>query len=148
MWTTERWWVGCGAALLSALSAFTGSATAQPRVPSADELHSMYCVEVLRTEITLQHHMISELSEAAGMAQPALREQWIDTSAELLRRLAELEGALHRLQIYMLPRIPTIDSLALASAIRQANTDVQESWNNDALLSRVARCENPTWVPR
>jgi hypothetical protein len=142
-----RWLVGCGAGLLSALSAFTGSATAQPRVPSADELHSMYCVEVLRTEITLQHHMISELSEAAGVAQPELREQWIDTSAELLQRLAQLEGALYRLQIYMLPRIPTIDSLALASAIRQANADVQESWNNDALLSRVAQCENPTWLP-
>jgi hypothetical protein len=141
-----RWLVGCGAGLLSALSA-TGSATAQPRVPSADELHSMYCVEVLRTEITLQHHMISELSEAAGVAQPELREQWIDTSAELLQRLAQLEGALYRLQIYMLPRIPTIDSLALASAIRQANADVQESWNNDALLLRVAQCENPTWLP-
>jgi hypothetical protein len=142
-----RWLVGCGAGLLSALSAFTGSATPQPRVPSADELHSMYCVEVLRTEITLQHHMISELSEAAGVAQPELREQWIDTSAELLQRLAQLEGALYRLQIYMLPRIPTIDSLALASAIRQANADVQESWNNDALLLRVAQCENPTWLP-
>jgi hypothetical protein len=91
--------------------------------------------------------MISELSEAAGVAQPELREQWIDTSAELLQRLAQLEGALYRLQIYMLPRIPTIDSLALASAIRQANADVQESWNNDALLLRVAQCENPTWLP-
>ena len=80
------------------------------------------------------------------MAQPELRAQWIDTSAELLRRLAKLEGALYRLQAYMLPRIPVIDPLALASAIRQANADVRESWSNDALLGRVSACENPTWL--
>jgi hypothetical protein len=146
MWATERSSVGCGALLLSALSALTGNAMA--RAPSDDELHSMYCVEVLRAEITLQHHLISASSEAAGAAQPELREQWIDTSAELLQRLAGLEGALYRLQVYMLPRIAAIDSLALAAAIRQANADVQESWSNDALLSRVSACENSTWLPR
>lgn len=137
--------MGCGAVLLAGLSAIPGNATAQLQAPSDQELRSMYCVEVLRTEITLQQHMISASSEAAGMAQPESREQWLDTSAELLRRLATLEGALHRLQLYMLPRIPTIDSLALASAIRQANVDVQESWSNDA-LDRVSACENPTWL--
>jgi hypothetical protein len=147
MWMTERWSVGCAAVLLS-LSALPGNATAQPRAPSDDELHSMYCVEVLRAEITLQHHLISASSEAAGVAQPELRKQWIDTSAELLQRLASLEGTLYRLQVYMLPRIPTIDSLALASAIRQGNADVQELWSNDALLGRVSACENPAWLPR
>lgn len=106
----------------------------------------MYCVEVLRTEITLQQHMISAASEAAGVGEPALREQWIETSAELLQRLAKLERALHRLQTYMLPRIPSVDSYPLASAIRQANADVQDFSGNDALLSRVSACENPTWL--
>lgn len=107
----------------------------------------MYCVEVLRTQITLQHHMISELSEAAGAAPSQSRQQWIDTSAQLLERLANLEAALYRLQVYMLPRIPAIDAAALASAVRQASSDVPESWNNEALLTRVSACENPTWVP-
>ncbi len=147
MWMTKRWSSGCGAGLLSALCAVTGNATAQPRAPGDDELRSIYCVEVLRAEITLQQHMISASSAAAGVAQPELRQQWIETSAELLRRLATLEGALYRLQVYMLPRIPAIDSLALASAIRRAKADVEESSNHDALLSRVAGCENPTWLP-
>jgi hypothetical protein len=107
----------------------------------------MYCVEVLRAEIRLQQHLISASSEAAGLAQPQSREQWIDTSAELLRRLVQLEGALQRLQLYMLPRIPTIDSSALATAIRQANADVQESWSSEPLLSRAGACENPVWLP-
>jgi hypothetical protein len=131
--------------MLSALSVFTATATAQPQAPpSEEELHSMYCVEVLRTEITLQQHMISASSEAAGMAQPELRAQWIDTSAELLRRLAKLEGALYRLQVYLLPRIPAIDPLALAAVIRSA--DVEEASGNDAQLTRMSACENPAWL--
>lgn len=137
----------CRAALLSALPAFACNATAQPRPPSDAELHSIYCVEVLRAEINLQHHMISASSEAAGMAQPESRAQWLETSSELLQRLAKLQGALYRLQLYMLPRIPAIDSLALASAIRQANADVEESWSKDALLTRVTACEHLTWLP-
>ena len=145
MWTKSGWSLGCGAALLAGLSVFPGRATAQ-QAPSEQELRSMYCVEVLRTEITLQQHMISASSEAAGVSEPALREQWIETSAELLQRLAKLERALHRLQTYMLPRIPGVDSYPLASAIRQANADVQDSSGNDALLRRVNDCENPTWL--
>jgi len=106
----------------------------------------MYCAEVLRTEITVQQHMISASSEAAGVGEPALRAQWIETSAELLQRLAKLERALHRLQRYMLPRIPALDSYPLASAIRQANADVQDSSVNDAVLRRVRDCENPAWT--
>lgn len=147
MGSTERWSGSRSAALLSALCAFTGNAMAQVRAPSDDELHSIYCVEVLRTQITLQHHMIAASSEAAGEAQPELRQQWLDTSAELLQRLATLEGALYRLQVYMLPRIPGIDALALASAIRQANADAEEASANDALLGRMRACENPAWIP-
>jgi hypothetical protein len=146
MWITRRSSVVCRAVLLSVMCTFTCSATAQPQTPSDAELHSMYCAEVLRTEIRLQQHMISASSEAAGVGQPELREQWTATSAELLQGLTKLEGALYRLQLYMLPRIRTLDSRALASAIRQANADVQESRSNDAPLSRMRACESPTWV--
>lgn len=149
MWAREKCSAVGGAVLLSALSAFTGTATAQPQAPPSDEeLHSMYCAEVLRTQITLQQHMISASSEAAGVAQPELRAQWIDTSAELLQQLARLEGVLYRLQLYMLPRIPAIDSLALAAAIRRADADVEEAPGNDVLLTQVNACENPTWLDR
>lgn len=141
MWTKAG--LGCGAVLLAGLCVFPGRVMAQ-QAPSEQELRSMYCVEVLRTEITLQQHMISASSEAAGVSEPGLREQWIETSAELLQRLAKLERALHRLQIYMLPRIPGVDSYPLASAIRQANADVQDSSGNE--LSRVRDCENPSWL--
>ena len=166
------------ALLLSFLPAFgNGVAAQQQQTPSDDELRCMYCIEVIRAEIDLQHHMISAADEAAGSSReaPAMREQWIKTSAELLEGLANLEGVLFRLQAYMLPRIPALDSLALASAIRQGDADFQESklvanrcavecdaahasnespqacsasCGNNSLLTRVSACQSPTWLPR
>jgi hypothetical protein len=150
--------------LWAAIAPGTGGAAPPQREPSDDELHSMYCVEVLRAEIVLQQHLVSESSEAAGTAEPAQRALWIDTGAELLQRLERLEGALYQLQLYMLPRIPAVNPLALAGAIRQADVDVQESredfghlqfqqtvadassWSGVALLGRVRACENPSWL--
>lgn len=142
MWTRHIESAGWGAVLLSAWLALSSNVAAQERAPSDDELHSMYCVEVLRTEITLQQHLISASSEATGAAAPQEREQWIETSAELLQRLAKLEDALRHLQVYMLPRIPTLDSRALAAAIRRANADAEQS-DHAAQLSRVSACEKP-----
>ena len=154
----------CGALLLSALSAATGVATAQQHPPSGDELRSMYCIEVIRAQIDLQHHSISASDTAAASAiTPALRQQWIDTSAELLQGLAKLEAVRYKLQAYMLPRIPALDSSALAAAVRQGEADFQESRAVAAMnqqpsmcstscgdktpLSRVSVCASPTWLP-
>jgi len=72
----------------------------------------------------------------------------VSTSAELSRQLEKLQGALYRLQAYMLPRIPAIDSSALAAAVRQADAELPASWSNEALLRQMNACENPTWVAR
>jgi hypothetical protein len=162
-----------GVLLLSALSVSTGVA-AQQQTPSDDELRSMYCVEVLRVEIDLQHHLISASDAAAASAiTPALRQQWIDTSAELLQGLAKLEVVRYKLQAYMLPKIRALDSAALATAMRQGDSDFQDSrviadrcaaecnpgqtsnqqpfvcsasCGDKALLSRISACDKPTWV--
>lgn len=167
-------YLSCGALLLSALSASTGIA-AQQQPPSNDELRSMYCVEVIRAEIDLQHHLISASDAAAASAfNPALRQQWIDTSSVLLQGLEKLEVVRYRLQVYMLPRIPALDSFALATAMRQGNADFQESkavadrctvecnsarainqqppvcsesCGDKNTLSRVSACDKPSWLP-
>ena len=146
MRSKDRWCVAWGVVLVAGLAAFPGRATAQLRAPSEAEAHSIYCVEVLRAEIKLQQHLISAASEAAGNAEPESRAQWTDTSAELLQQLAKLEATLQRLQVYLLPRIPTIDSLALAAVIRQANVDLEGPWSDEELSGRVRVCENPSWV--
>jgi len=172
LWPAKR--VVSAALLLSVLSVSTG-VTAQQKPPSEDELHSMYCVEVIRAEIDLQRHLISASDAAAASATtPAVRQQWIDTTSELLQGLAKLEVARYRLQAYMLPRIPALDSFALATAMRQGDADFQESkfaadrcaaecnsaqpasqqpslcsasCGDKATLSRVSACDKPTWLP-
>jgi hypothetical protein len=133
-----KWPASCAVVLAALLSVSAGQARGQSRVPNEEELHSMYCVEVLRTQIALQQHMISTLSEAAGVAPSQSRQQWLDTSAELFGQLEKLQGALYRLQAYMLPRIAAIDAAALAAAVRQASAEVP--------LTEVSACENPSWV--
>ena len=162
------------AALLSALSISTGVA-AQQHAPSDAELRSMYCVEVIRAEISVQRHLISASDAAAASAlTPALRQQWIDTSVELMQGLARLEVVRYKLQAYMMPRIAALDSFALATAMRQGATDFEQSsagadqcaadcapsqvtnaqppacgtsCGDKASLSRVSACEKPTWLP-
>jgi hypothetical protein len=110
---------------------------------------------------------------AAGAITPALRQQWIDTSVELLQGLARLEVVRYKLQAYMLPRIATLDSFALATAMRQGAVDFEQSsagadhcaadcnssqatnaqpvcgasCGDKASLTRVSACEKPTWLP-
>ena len=135
----------------------------------------MYCVEVLRAEIEVQRHLISASDAAAASAiTPSLRQQWIDNSSVLLQGLAKLEVVRYRLQAYMLPRIPALDSFALATAMRQGDADFQESTviadrcavecnsaqatnqqpvvcgascGDKASLSRVSACDKPAWLP-
>jgi hypothetical protein len=110
-----------GAWVLSTLAVVTTGAAAQQPAAGADEMRSMYCVEVIRAQIDLQRHMISASDDAANSAStPALRQQWIDTTSELLQGLARLEVTRYRLQAYMLPRMQALDSFALATAIRQS----------------------------
>ena len=166
--------ITCGALALSALSAFTAGGAAQQPAAGADDMRSMYCVEVIRAEIDLQHHLISASDEAANSATtPALRQQWIDNTSELLQGLVKLEVLRYRLQAYMLPRMHALDSSALAAAIREGNADFEASraladrcaaecstpqatnapqacsasCGDTSPLTRVSACRNPTWLP-
>lgn len=158
----------CGAGVLAAVCAFTTGAAAQPPAAGAEDMRSMYCVEVIRAQIGLQHHLISASDEAANSATtPTLRQQWIDTTSELLQGLAKLEELRYRLQAYMLPRMQALDSLALATAIREGEADFEASraladrcatecstpqacsasCGDTSALSRLSACQNPTWLP-
>jgi len=165
----------CGALVCLALSTPGALAAAPPRAPNESELRSMYCVSVVREEIGLQGHMITSSSEAAASAvTPEQRQQWLDTSVELLQGLQRLQDVLGRLQAYMLPRIPALDSLALGAAIRKGAADFQDArtmadrcaiqcdaahtpseqlpscnagCSDNALLARVSACDSPTWLP-
>jgi len=165
-------WLARPALLLSLVSTST-AVVAQQQPPTGDELRSMYCIEVLRAEIGLQRHLISAADTAAGGAVTLeQRQQWIDTSAELLQGLERLEFVRYRLQTYMLPRIPALDAFSLADAMRRGDADFQASravadqcavecsapsnqqplvcstsCGDKTTLDRVTACEKPVWLP-
>jgi hypothetical protein len=158
---------------LLVLASNSAQVVAQQQPPSGDELRSMYCIEVLRAEIGLQRHLISAADTAAGSAMtPSQRQQWIDTSVELLQGLERLESVRYRLQAYMLPRIPALDAFSLADAMRRGDADFQASravadqcaiecsalraqqplvcstsCGDKTTLDRVTTCDRPTWLP-
>jgi hypothetical protein len=163
-----------GVVALSALLVFTTGGAAQQPPAGTDEMRSMYCVEIIRAEIDLQHHLISASDEAANSATtPTLRQQWIDNTSELLQGLVKLELLRYRLQAYMLPRMRALDSSALAAAIREGDADFEAtraladrcaaecstpqvpngpqvcntSCGDTSPLVRVSACQNPTWIP-
>lgn len=159
----------------SALCTLTPPAVAQQKPPGDGELRSMYCVSVIQAEIGLQQRMISTADEAASNASGAAeRQRWYTTSAELRAHLEKLKGVLGRLQAYMLPRIGALDAYALRTAIRQGDEEFELSrtmadrcavvcstqrvpenelqacnagCSDNALLSRVSACDDPTWLP-
>lgn len=161
------------ALVLLSLVSKSAEVVAQQQPPSGDELRSMYCIEVLRAEIGLQRHLISAADTAAGSAITLeQRQQWIDTSAELLQGLERLEFVRYRLQTYMLPRIPALDEFSLADAMRRGAADFQvsravadqcaiecsapraqqppvctTSCGDKTTLDRVTACDRPTWLP-
>lgn len=173
-YTLRRRHSTCGAVAISTLCVFTTGGAAQQPAAGADEMRSMYCVEVIRAEIDLQHHLISASDEAANSATtPTLRQQWIDNTSELLQGLVKLEVLRYRLQAYMLPRMRALDSSALAAAIREGDADFEAtraladrcaaecstpqvpngpqacstSCGDTSPLARVSSCRNPTWLP-
>ena len=160
-------------ALALSLVSTSTAVIAQQQPPSGDELRSMYCIEVLRAEIGLQRHLISAADTAAGSAGTLeQRQQWIDTSVELLQGLERLEFVRYRLQTYMLPRIPALDAFSLAEAMRRGYADFQASravadqcaiecsaphtqqplvcstsCGDKTTLDRVTACDKPAWLP-
>jgi hypothetical protein len=92
--------------------------------------------------------------------------------AEHAQDLSQLESALNRLQLYLLPRMKYLDASALMGASSRAASDMQE-WHtkitqcrNEAkelkrdeaiallgkcasgdLFDRLKACRNPTWLP-
>jgi len=89
------WQVSCAIVLATLLSVSAGQATAQSRVPNEEELHSMCCVGVLRTQITLQEHMIpaidsSALAAAVRQANAELPASW--SNEALLRQMNACEN--------------------------------------------------------
>jgi hypothetical protein len=155
------------------LSALTEAAAAQQAVPTDTELRSAYCASVIRGDIDLQQKMIAQIDAAVKSAPtPELQQQAIKASTELHEGLTKIETVRDRLKLYLLPRIGSLDPIAITAAMHRGEADVQEvmamvnrcsakcdplpgdqratcnaSCVDNDLIARVKACTNPTWLP-
>jgi hypothetical protein len=161
-----------------ALAWFAVGAIAQDSLPTDSELHTAYCIPVLQWQIQWYREIFGAQTAnlANGAQTPELKQHASKLSDQTRKLIADLESALNRLQLYLLPRIEHRDSFALVAAQKRGESDVQEfkglpdrcgtecgvplgasandtqqaclaSCANKDVVLRMKACATPTWLP-
>jgi hypothetical protein len=149
---------------------FASIAAAQElSLPSDAELHSAYCVPVLKWTIENTRSVITYSDN--GPQSPEVRRN----TEEMRKALGETQTALNRLQAYLAPRIAYRDPIAFVAAQKRADADIAqaksladrcitqctassprdpiaclkscESDQGKELTSRLSACRTPSWLP-
>jgi hypothetical protein len=155
---------------------FARTAAAQESLPTDVELHSAYCIPVLRWQIQFSRQVVDQADAGEKSAQtPELRQQAATVKGNLLKFVADLESSLNRLQLYLFPRMQHRDPFALLAASKRAEADLKEfqqrtdrcpsecgldgvpkneqqqacfeTCTDKDLTSRIRACATPTWLP-
>jgi hypothetical protein len=93
------------------------TAHAQTRAPTDIELRAAYCTGVTQTQLKLTDSLATTLRAAVAPGPAA---------AELIDRGRErLAQRLARLQAYLVPKVPYLDTIALAAAYHRAEEDAK-----------------------
>jgi hypothetical protein len=171
-------WGGTDVARITAAVVLTFLATAassQEAVPTENDLHAAYCISGLKQDISVAHQTLN-MFENAPTPPPPEAKDWATRAAEITRaRLAVYQANLNRLQLYLTPKLTSLDPLAIAGATHRAEADWQAmgrgvgrcspkcfkvpekelaecfaSCQDAALLTRIEQCRDPNlnWLPR
>lgn len=128
---------------------------AQTRAPSAIELHTAYCIPVVKAElkaaqqaVAAQDKSLAEITAASGSA--ILIKAATDVLDNLRGEESRYRALLGRLQSHLLPRISELDPAALLDAENRGKSDAQtisrQGMDKD-LAVRLKSCNSPTWLP-
>jgi hypothetical protein len=92
----------------------TNSAGAERELPSQTDLRAAYCIAIVQNAM--------EVFKPSSMDA----ESWVSPE-DLAALRAEFAGTLRRLQLYLLPRMPHLELLGLATARQRAKEDLAQS---------------------
>lgn len=110
------------------------AASSQEAVPTDKDLRVAYCISILKQTIGVSQQTIKMAENPPTPPPPELKE-WVTKSAETSRKLlAGYQANLNRLQLYLTPKLTSLDPLAIAGATHRAEADWQ------AYGGAVARC--------
>lgn len=127
-------------------------------LPDKVDLRAVYCAKI-------DEHMLTVLAKPASSSTPPAAQ-------EVSKRLAATERAnLQRIRLYLMPRIPYLDPVGLASAAKSAKSDIREAdrkaracaaqciyradWiectvqcnSGSEVAARMRRCRDTSWLP-
>jgi hypothetical protein len=152
-------------------------AWAQMAMPTDGELHSAYCVTVLKSEIAWYQKAADELAKAPTSGTSPQAQDWLSSQRDSNQAmLAKLGAAWDRLRAYLSPRWAYLEAAPMMAAISRGSADWQsfmdmnvgcekctplaskdaardkasacfESCKDASLLSRIGACASPTWLP-
>ena len=102
-------------AILIVVLLFGSAADAQQeREPTDNELHTAYCIPVIKWGIEAQQQLLNQDKQAGP-----------DTTTSQ-QDLTALQTVLKRLQSYLLPRWMSLDTLAIVGAMNRGKADMKE----------------------
>jgi hypothetical protein len=89
------------------------------QLPTMTDLEAAYCVKITQTRVAT---LRDELSQAKASNAAGARE-WIARNENELRNA---ESLLDRLQRYLAPKIPQLDKVTLADAMKRGDDDARD----------------------
>lgn len=150
------------------------SAASAQQAPSDNDLRTAYCVPVMTGTIDLMRQVVARVEangNSSALEVQQANRKILDSARD---SLAKTQDVLNRLQLYLLPKMQTLNPAALAAAMARGEADMAElkassarcaakcpSLTLDAnqrclasctdaeaaLVVRVRACSNPTWLP-
>jgi hypothetical protein len=148
----------------------THAQDASPSDPSPNDadVHTAYCVPVLKWQIG----MIRQMARSAANPAPLLH-QWVEDARALL---PQLQALLDRFEAYLVPRTMNLDTSLLVEASMRAESDIQQfdlqsdrcsaqclgpdkgdvagqrsCWDacvDHGVIERIDACRSPSWLPK
>jgi hypothetical protein len=160
------------------LCAIPWMANAQDQLPSDADLRTAYCIPVIQDDIgkvneglALYDQWIANIGAVPENQRAAQLEKLRSEQADVRTHLANIQSTLHRLQAFLIPRMPSLDVLGLLAASNRAKADIKQAdaelnactprclstgapdchdtkmCVNADLLTRRNACLTPTWLP-
>ena len=159
------------AAIVLTLFAATASAQTQYQPPTDNDLRTAYCIVIVKKYVAIMEAALGEIQPEKATTSE-LKQSLTKTQAETRDSLANSQANLNRMQLYLLPKLMSLEPLAIAGATHRGEEDWQTvigaadkcaskcgslpekqankcsaSCPDAGVVSRLQQCRDPSWLP-
>jgi hypothetical protein len=116
--------------------------------PTDADLKTAYCITVTQSVITNAQEVLRQASPHVNDLDPGIRQVAASTIANANESITLANDRLNRLQLYLMPRLQYLDTLALLAAMKRGETDSTKMYEmSSQLMNRCAsECTGPNVI--